>query len=282
MIGVFDSGSGGLTVLQALAARLPDRDFLYLGDHAHAPYGTRSGDEVYGLTQRAVAYLLAQGCRLIVIACNTAAAVALRRMQQTWLPRHAPDARVLGVHVPLVEAITGRAWRHEPDGPEPVSEAAGETVAIFATPRTVATGSFPTEIAARAPAVTVLQQACPGLADAIEAHAGEAALQTLVDGFTQSLLMQQGAAKLSAAVLACTHYPFAETQFRAALPADIRIMTQPGMVATALEDYLVRHPAIDSPGSGRLMLRTTGDTARLNGLTSRLPPPLRRFSRIEL
>lgn len=281
MIGVFDSGSGGLTVLQALAARLPERDFLYLGDHAHTPYGVRSGEDVYRLTQRATGYLLAQGCRLIVIACNTAAAVALRRMQQGWLPHHAPEARVLGVHVPLVEAITGRAW-HQAIGPESVCEDNDRTVAIFATPRTVTTGSFPTEIAARAPGIRVLQQACPGLADAIEDHADASTLQALVDGFVNELQTQAGAAELSAAILACTHYPFAEAQFRAALPDDVEILTQPAMVARALEDYLHRHPGIDMPGGGHIELLTTGDPARLNGLASRLPQNLQRFSRIEL
>lgn len=281
MIGVFDSGSGGLTVLDALVKALPDRDFLYFGDHARAPYGTRSAEDVYRSTLTAVDFLLDQGCRLVVIACNTAAAVALRRLQQTWLPRRAPGARVLGVHVPLVEAITGTRWRDGaaaglmPQGPR--------RLAVFATPRTVASRAFTTEIALRAPAIRVLEIACPGLADAIEANANAGTLDQLVCGFTDRLRDHPDARDgIDAAALACTHYPFAEPAFRQALPQGTELLLQPPLVATALADYLARNPDLDNPGTGRLRLLTSGDPGRLDGLLERLPAPLRQFERVAL
>lgn len=275
MIGVFDSGSGGLSVLEAVVAHLPGRDFLYLGDHARAPYGERSAQEVYDFTLEAVDFLLGEGCRLVLIACNTAAAVALRRLQQGWLPTRAPDARVLGVHVPLVERIIGRGWHASPAA----RPAAPRSIAVFATPRTIASNAFATEIGLRAPEITVLGEACPGLADAIEAHADDVLLQEIVDRHVTALLARPGAAAIDAAALACTHYPFALAQFRKALPADVAILTQPEPVAAALVDYLARHPGLDMPGSGRLRLLTTGDPTRPDGLARRLPPALTRFER---
>lgn len=277
MIGVFDSGSGGLTVLESVSAALPEQDFLYFGDHDRAPYGSRSAADVYDFSKQAVDFLLSRGCRLILIACNTAAAVALRRMQQTWLPQRAPWARVLGVHVPLVEAITGTLWS---DGPQHGRRASARTVGVFATPRTVASGSFLTEITARAPEIAVLQQPCPGLADAIEAHADARELQALVDGFAGELLAQPGAGRLEATALACTHYPFVAPQFRHALPAAVEVMTQPALVAEALRDYLRRHPQFDRPGTGRIELLTSGDPARVNGIASLLPDRLRAFRKV--
>jgi len=274
VIGVFDSGSGGLTILTALRARLPERDFLYLGDHARAPYGDRSETQVEDYTRAAVDWLLRAGCRLVIIACNTAAAVALRPLQQDWLAEHAPKARVLGVHVPLIEAITGAPWRPLP-GATPGGPS--RSIAIFATPLTVASGAFVIETRKRAGRIRVLQQPCPGLAEAIEENAGVAAVERLVERFAGALLAQPGAEDLEAAALACTHYPFAADQFRQALPDRMDILTQQDIVAESLADYLRRHPGQDTPGQGRTRLLTTGDPGRLDGLLSRLPAELRRF-----
>ncbi len=278
MIGVFDSGSGGLTILSELIATLPERDFLYFGDHARAPYGTRPAEEVYACTEEAVAFLLERGCRLVLIACNTAAAVALRRLQQGWLRDHAPAARVLGVHVPLVEAITGRRWgdvsQHHGGGRE-------RRVAVFATPRTVASHAFRTEIGLRAPETTVVEIACPGLAEAIEAGGDETTLQPLVTEYVRTLANHPNAAAgFDFAALACTHYPFAAGAFRHALPSATALLMQPALVARALADYLRRHPAQDDPGNGHVRLLTSGDPDHLDGLLGRLAPDLRRFERI--
>jgi len=274
MIGVFDSGSGGLTILAALRERLPERDFLYLGDHACAPYGGRTGEEVHALTQVAVERLLAAGCRLVVIACNTAAAVTLRSLQQSWLPEYAPAARILGVHVPLVEAITGAPWRPLPEAVPPRPP---RVVGIFATPLTVASHALVTEIGLRAPEVTVLQQPCPGLAEAIERGGIGPETEALVDQAVAGLFAQSGAAALETVALACTHYPFARSIFRTRLPERIALLEQPARVADSLAEYLRRHRGIDRPGRGSVRLLTTGDPARLDGLLGRLPAALRRF-----
>ena len=181
MIGVFDSGHGGLTILRALVDRLPERRFLYLGDHAHAPYGDHTPDEIYALTIDNISRLFAHGCDLVLLACNTAAAVALRRLQQEWQPDAFPDNRVLGVLVPTVEAVTKVPWHIKT--PPPGAPRDGATVAIFATHPTVDSGAYPREIGFRAPAIRVVQQACPNLVAAIESAAPEAQVRELVAGY---------------------------------------------------------------------------------------------------
>lgn len=266
MIGIFDSGSGGLTIMQALRARLPDHDFLYLGDHARAPYGTLDPSEILAFTRQAVDRLLTEGCRLVVIACNTAAAIALRPLQRDWLPMRAGDARLLGVHIPLLEAITELPWRPLPRS---VETRPSRTVGIFATPATVSSGALVEEIRLRAPEVRVVQQACPGLVEAIERDDGERASE-LVDSAVRSLLAQPGGRDIRSVALACTHYPFARGRFRAALPRRIAIFEQPALVAESLDDYLSRHPGADRPGTGRLRLLTSGDTAIFSTAFARL------------
>ncbi len=160
-VGVFDSGLGGLTVLDAVTKRLPDVPFVYYGDNAHAPYGVRDADDVYNLTTKAVSRLWEEGCDLVILACNTASAAALRRMQESWIPT---NKRVLGVFVPLIEALTERNWGDN----SPPREVAVRDVALFATPATVASRAFQRELAFRAIGVDVEAQACGGVVDAIE------------------------------------------------------------------------------------------------------------------
>ena len=142
-VGIFDSGLGGLTVLSALEKRLPDVPFVYLGDSAHAPYGVRDADDIFALTCASVERLWAEGCDLVILACNTASAAALRRMQETWLPK---DKRVLVVFVPLIEALTERQWGDN----SPPREVRVRNVALFATPATVSSRAFQRELAFRA------------------------------------------------------------------------------------------------------------------------------------
>ncbi len=243
MIGVFDSGSGGLTILRALVAALPGRRFVYLGDHANAPYGDRPAEEVYRLTIANVERLFALECRLVLLACNTASAVALRRLQRHWLPDVAPDRRVLGVLVPMVEAITQVPWQVQaPPSGRPTATA---TVGVFATPRTVATGAYPLEIGRRAPSVQVAQQACPDLVTAIEADAGDAVLQSLVDRYCAELLVRVPDRRLDFVVLGCTHFPLIAETFARALPERSPILDQPAIVARSLDAYLHRHGDLD-------------------------------------
>ncbi len=268
MIGVFDSGHGGLTVLRALAARLPDRGFVYLGDHANAPYGEREAEDVYGLTLENIERLFRMDCRLVILACNTAAAVALRRLQRTWLDGAWPGRRVLGVLVPVVEAIVRQPWHVEE--PHTGPDAPSETVAIFATRRTVESRAYVGEILKRAPDVLIVQQACPGLVDAIEAGAPQDDIHGLVAGFVSELLGRMQGVLPDVAVLGCTHYGHVAKAFRDALPPGTALLHQPDLVADSLADYLARHPEFpaDRQEAGRLEFLTTGDAAHVSRVAS--------------
>jgi len=265
MIGVFDSGHGGLTILQALARRLPDRRFVYLGDHANAPYGDRSAEEVYQLTVAATERLFGLGCRLVILACNTAS-MSLRRIQQNWLAETYPDRRVLGVVVPMIEVVTGLPWMADPaTSPSPRPKA---TVAVFATRRTAEAGVYPQEIAKRAPQVTVEMMACPRLAALIEQGAPREELRHFVTRYVGELLDRLNGQAPEAALLGCTHYPLVEDLFRAALPVGTELLAQPGPTADSLAAYLERHPDLDSPGAGGVSFHTTGDPERISAMAS--------------
>lgn len=255
-IGVFDSGHGGLTILRALA-RLSDRSFLYFGDHAQLPYGDRPSSEIVDLTRQGAELLFKRGCRLVVLACNTAAAVALRTLQQEWLIHRYPDHRILGVLVPTVEAVTGVPWSGSP--PENALGRA-HTIGIFATRRTVESRAYVEEISKRDPSITVVQQACPGLVDLIEKESPAEVLTAAVQGYVAALTAQLGTRRLDAALLGCTHYPLVAEVFAKALPPHTRVLAQPELVAASLTDYLNRHPQIDVVDENPTMrFLTSGD-----------------------
>lgn len=247
-VGVFDSGLGGLTVLEALTRALPDVPFVYFGDNANTPYGTRTADDIFELTCAGTQALFDAGCDLVILACNTASAAALKRMQETWVP---PGKRVLGVFVPLIEALTERQWGDN----SPPREVAVKHVALFATPATVASRAFQRELAFRAIGVDVEAQPCGGVVDAIEA--GDLILaEALVYSHVEALRRRMP--RPEAAVLGCTHYPLVEEAFRAALGPDVAVYSQPELVGASLKHYLSRHPALIGPGAESLFL-TTGD-----------------------
>jgi len=248
-IGVFDSGLGGLTILGALAARLPDQDFTYLGDNANAPYGSRPPDKVHDLTIRGVKRLFREGCDLVILACNTASAVALHDLQVGWL--NPERRRVLGVFVPVIEHLTRRDWGD--DGPP--THTGLHDVALFATPATVASGAFPRELRFRARDVTVEPQACDGLVEAIEAGDLDRA-DDMARRHVAELL--ERLPDPQSAVLGCTHYPLVEAAFREALPKTTELVSQPALLADSLADYLKRHPRFRG-GSGKIGYLTTGD-----------------------
>ncbi|MFP4273561.1 MAG: glutamate racemase [Paracoccaceae bacterium] len=253
-VGIFDSGLGGLTVLDKVAHRLPDVPFVYYGDNAHAPYGVRDADDIYALTTRGVERLWEAGCDLVILACNTASAAALRRMQESWVPA---DKRVLGVFVPLIEALTERRWGDN----SPPREVAVNNVALFATPATVRSRAFQRELAFRAIGVDVEAQACGGVVDAIEE--GDMILaEALVRSHVEALLRKMP--HPDAAVLGCTHYPLMEDVFRDALGPQVSVYSQPTLVADSLADYLARHPTMRGAGDESAFL-TTGDPARVSG-----------------
>ena len=265
-IGVFDSGLGGLTVLDAVQKRLPEIDFIYFADSAHAPDGVRDADDICALTRVAVERLWQAGCDLVILACNTASAAALRRMQEGGLP---PGKRVLGVFVPLIEALTERQWGDN----SPPREVEVKHVALFATPATVASRAFQRELAFRAIGVDVEAQACGGVVDAIEDGdmiLAEALVRSHVDALKRKMPNPE------AAVLGCTHYPLMQDVFQAALGAHVKVYSQANLVASSLADYLTRHP--DMLGSGAPGYLTTGDPRRVSDGATRF---LRRQIRFE-
>ena len=248
MIGVFDSGFGGLTILRDLRRRLPEYDYLYLGDNARAPYGSRSYETIYRYTLQAVRELFARGCPLVILACNTASARALRSIQQQVLPFEFPDRRVLGIIRPTAEEV-GRFTR------------TGH-VGIFATAGTVLSGSYPLEINHFYPDLMVTQHACPMWVPLVEyGESGTEGAQFFVQKEVDSLLAQDP--QIDAVLLACTHYPLLEREIRNALPENVRIIFQGDIVAEKTVDYLRRHPEMEKrlTKNGKADFLTT-DTAK--------------------
>ena len=247
-VGVFDSGLGGLTVLDALQKRLPEVPFVYLGDNAHAPYGVRTADDIFNLTCAATERLWQEGCDLVILACNTASAAALKRMQESWIP---PNKRVLGVFVPLIEALTERQWGDN----SPPREVAVKHVALFATPATVASRAFQRELAFRAIGVDVEAQPCGGVVDAIE-QGDEILAEALVRSHVEALKRRMPHPQ--AAILGCTHYPLMQAAFQEALGPEVKVFSQANLVAESLADYLTRRPEFLGEGRHSKFL-TTGD-----------------------
>lgn len=267
MIGVFDSGHGGLTVMKALAERFPNRDFIYFGDHGFAPYGERSGPEIVNLTATACDRLFKAGCKLVVMACNTATAMAGRTLQQEWMPVHWPDRKLLGIIAPTVEAATQTPWSVKvPVFPQKFNT---DTLALFATTATVKSGVFETEIHKRCPRIRVVAKACPTLVPLLESGATRAEMQAAVEGYVAALLGGLEKAP-EEAILGCTHYPLIAELFRAALPPQTRLMDQPRAVADGLEDYLERHPEFDAMGLGSVRYYTSGDVMEVRRVAGML------------
>ncbi len=261
MIGAFDSGHGGMTVLRALARRFPDQQFVYLGDHAHVPYGDRPSHEIVHFVREGCEALFALGCRLVLLACNTATCVAARPLQREWLPasQFSGTHNILGIVAPTVEAATQTPWGvTTPQYPQKYNS---DVIAVFGTTRTIASGVFPEEISKRCPRIRVVQQACPDLAGAIEAARDPEDLDRIVGACVADLLRQTGGEPPHRAILGCTHYPLVEEMFRRHLPSFTRLLSQPDLVADSLEDYLVRHPAYAATSDAsqpRIRLLTTG------------------------
>ncbi len=248
-IGVFDSGYGGLTIFKELLRQLPQYDYIYLGDNARNPYGTRSFEVVYEYTWQAVSYLFAQGCQLVVLACNTASAKALRNIQQKELPGSFPDRRVLGVIRPSVEMI-------------PEMTKTGH-VGVLGTKGTVVSESYPMEIAKISPKspISVVQEACPMWVPIVE--------NNLIESPGAAFFVEQNLTSLFAKdplidtiILGCTHYPLLTKVIRKFLPEGVRLLDQGPVVADKLEDYLYRHPEMElrCSKSGRRDYYTTEST----------------------
>ncbi|MEM1372208.1 MAG: aspartate/glutamate racemase family protein [Pseudomonadota bacterium] len=267
MIGIFDSGLGGLTILRAIQPAFANLDIVYLGDHANVPYGNRPSDEIIEFTRAGVEALFRHGAKLVILGCNTATAVAARHLQRQWLPGSQWQGHsLLGIVAPTVEAATQTPWAvTTPQYPQKFNT---ERIAVFATTRTVDSGVYVEEIRKRCPQVEVYQQRCPGLASAIERGASPTHLQGLVHEAVVQLSAQCTVDSIDRAILGCTHFPLAEAVFRKALPVHVRLLSQPQVVANSLQDYLGRHPALletsspAKPARRTVRLFTTGDPDR--------------------
>ncbi len=282
MIGLFDSGHGGLTIFRALVRRFPELHFIYLGDHANAPYGNRGSEEIVDLTRAGVEHLYARGCKLVMLACNTASAVACRTLQQGWLPGAGyAGHNILGVVAPMVEAATQTPWAiTSPQYPQKFN---ADTIAVFGTTRTIASGVYSEEIRKRCPKVTVLEQACPDLAGAIEMGAGVKDLDSMVAKYVGQLLERAGGQAPERTILGCTHFPLIEELFVTHLPPATRILSQPDVVADSLEDYLARHPDY---GAGKTskdepLLLTTGNPDHVSLALELFWPQAKAFEALE-
>jgi glutamate racemase len=270
-IGVFDSGVGGLTVHHALVRRLPSADFVYLADQAETPYGGKGGEAIVDLTRAGCERLFDEGCDLVVLACNTAASVALRRLQQTWLPdyRRAKGRalNVLGIIVPTIEAATGLPWDHPPE-PRGDKVERLDVLGIFSTPATTTSRVYEIEIDKRRADVAVFSEACPTLARDIEAGASEADLARDIAGHVAALTRRIGRPP-DRAILGCTHYEITADLFRGALPPGTPLIHQPAATADAVARYLDRRPEYDAGSSGARRFLTTGAPGVQNGLVER-------------
>jgi glutamate racemase len=259
-IGVFDSGVGGLSVHHRLVERFPQADFIYLADQANTPYGGRPGEEIVTLTRAGCERLFAEGCDLVVLACNTASGIALRRLQQTWLPDYRRElgrpVNVLGIIVPTIEAATGLPWEHEAErGGDKVEKL--DILGVFSTPATAASRVYEIEIDKRRQDVAVFSQPCPELAGLIEAAAPRAELAAAIQGHVKALTSRIGRAP-DRAILGCTHYEITADLFREALPPGTPLIHQPEATADALARYFERHPEYASGNGGVRRFLTTG------------------------
>lgn len=268
-IGVFDSGYGGLTVLSELKHALPNYDFLYLGDNARSPYGTRSFDVVYQFTLEAVEFLFAQGCELIILACNTASAKALRSIQQQVLPIKYPGKRVLGVIRPTSEIIGNFS--------------SSKNIGIVATEGTVNSESYRIEISKFSPEVHVTQQACPIWVPLIEnaLHETEGG-KWFIQYDVQKILFENP--NIDTLLLACTHYPILTKLILEILPENIKLISQGEIVAKSLVAYLNRHPEIADKCStdGKIAFLTTENAENFDSKASQFFPQSIKSKKIDL
>ena len=250
-IGVFDSGYGGLTVLKALQQQMPDYDYLYLGDNARAPYGDKSFDAIYNYTLQAVQWFFTQGCDLVILACNTASAKALRNIQQKYLPLAAAGKRVLGVIRPTAEII----GNYTKTG----------SVGIVGTQGTVQSGSYLLEIEKFYPHIKVSQQACPMWVPLIEnGEADEHGTDFYVKKYLDQLFVKDAA--IDSLLLGCTHYPLLLKKIKQHLPQNIKVIEQGPLIAESLQQYLLNHPQMEKTISrnGQCSFFTTGDPEEFN------------------
>lgn len=256
MIGVYDSGYGGLSVLRTLRSALPRHDYVYLGDSGRAPYGGRDADTVLDFAEQCVERLFEEGCRLVIVACHTVSCVALRHLQRRYVPDPDGPRRILGVTIPAAEYAVASSRGH---------------IGVIGTQRTISSGTFAMEVAKLGPhRVTAL--AAPLLTPIVE------------EGWEESEVARLAVARyvaryrdIDTLLLACTHYPLLVDAFQAALPPSVRVLDPSPFVAERLVDWLERHPGYAAPGEGALRVLCSGDPDRFRdhgGRFLRAPVPV--------
>lgn len=232
-IGIFDSGLGGLVIAKAIFRRLPSYDYIYLGDTKRLPYGNRSADEVYRFTRDSVKFLFDNGCQLVILACNTASALALRKIQKEFLLKHYPDKRVLGVVIPTLEEADKLVSR--------VTLDTNPIIGIIGTKATVGSHIYKKELLKIDPKAKILEQAAPKLVPMIEANSLQNAQKTLE--LYLKPLQRQG---IEALILGCTHYPILGKQIKSIVGKNVKVVSQADFLPGKLANYLKRHPEIDN------------------------------------
>ena len=254
-IGIFDSGYGGLTIFDKIREAMPGYDYIYLGDNARTPYGPRSFEVVYRFTRQAVEKLFDEGCQLVILACNTASAKALRTIQQKDLPQWDPDRRVLGVIRPTVELL------------DQISTS--KHIGILGTNGTISSGSYSMEIEKMFPHITVTGEACPMWVPLVENNEFDS---PGADYFVRKHLehILHADPEIDTLVLGCTHYPLLMDKIRAFLPVGITLFAQGEYVAASLKDYLSRHPEMDArlTKRGQCRFLTTESAAKFSDAAS--------------
>lgn len=268
-IGVFDSGYGGLTILKEIRRKLPQYDYLYLGDNARAPYGTRSFDVVYEFTLQAVQELFARGCELVILACNTASAKALRSIQQKDLPQLGPDKRVLGVIIPTVEAL-GNVSKNG-------------NIGVLGTPGTISSGTYDIEIAKFFPAFRTVSVACPMWVPLVENKEYDSpGADYFVKKYIDELFKEEP--DTDTIILGCTHYPLMLRKIEKEVGDRAKVVTQGILVADSLADYLKRHPEMDAKCSkgGKVEYLTTEHPDKFTDMAAIFMEQPVKATRIEL
>ena len=242
-IGVFDSGFGGLEILREIVRELPQHNYVYLGDTARAPYGSRSQEEVYNFTRQGADFLFKGGCHLIILACNTASSEALRKIQREYLPKHYPQKRVLGVIIPAAESAAELTENN--------------CVGVMATEGTVDSKAFQRELKKLNSQIQVFQQACPLLAPIVEAGKQDfESTRAVLKNYLDPLISKN----IDTLILGCTHYGLLENQIREIVAGKMNIVSEGKIVAEKLKDYLKRHPEIEGllARNSKIEFLTTG------------------------
>ncbi len=245
MIGFFDSGIGGLTIIEAVHTLLPKYDTIYLGDTKNSPYGNKPHEELVHFTVSAASWLFLNGCELIIVSCNSASASALREVQQQWLPKHYPDKRILGIIRPTVEYLADQGFKN---------------IAVLSTLATKNSGAYVHEFQKINPSLNVISHACPNWAPMIEEGLANTE-EMRIDVTAEIASLKKENPDFDAVLLACTHYPYVKNDVEASLSHKVPVFNQGEIVAKSLEEYLKRHHDLEArlPKNGKYEYYTTGD-----------------------